>query len=54
MKITKILSLLLVSITIFSSCSKEDAQKTEDAVTINADGTLNTSDADGALYIIKS
>ncbi len=50
----KILSGLSLAVILLSSCKKDDTDAAPAPVTINADGTLNAADADGALYGIQS
>lgn len=52
MKIKNILLSLLTGLIIFSGCKKDDVQNTDPTVKVNADGSLNASDADGAFYTV--
>jgi hypothetical protein len=52
MKTSKILAILSLAVILFSGCKKDDVTPPSD-ITINADGSLNISDADGAFYAIQ-
>lgn len=52
MKTKNILGILLTGLVLFSSCKKEDVQNQAATVKVNADGSLNASDADGAFYTV--
>ena len=52
MKNTNILAVLLSGLFLFSSCKKDDVQNQAATVKVNADGSLNVSDADGAFYTV--
>ena len=54
MKTTKYLAIIALTVTLFSSCKKNDTQAPAEPVTINSDGSLNIADADGAFYAIES
>lgn len=54
MKANKILALLSLFLIMLSGCKKDDVKSTSDTVTVGADGSINISDADGALYAIQS
>ncbi len=53
MKTNKILCLAMLAFLFFSSCKKDDVQPPT-TITVNADGSLNINDADGALYAIET
>jgi len=54
MKTNKYLAIAAIALTLFSSCKKKDTAAPDATVSINADGSLNISNADGALYAIES
>lgn len=53
MKTNQILAVLAVAILLFSSCKKDEVPTPAEGVTVNADGSLNLNDADGAFYAIQ-
>lgn len=54
MKLTKILTAFALTLIVFTSCKKDNGtEDTPGTVTVNPDGSLNLSDADGALYAIQ-
>ena len=52
MKTKNILGILLTGFVLFSSCKKADVQNPDPTVKVNADGSLNAADADGAFYAV--
>lgn len=54
MKTKNILITLFAGLVLFSGCKKDDVQNPDPTVKVNADGSLNASDADGAFYTFVS
>lgn len=54
MKTTKYLAIVALALTFLIGCKKNDTQTPDPTISINADGSLNISNADGALYAIES
>ena len=54
MKTIKYLAIAALAVTFFAGCKKKDNQTSDPTISINADGSLNISNADGALYAIES
>lgn len=52
MKIKNFLLALFSGFVLFSSCKKDDVQSQNSAVKVNADGSINAADADGAFYTV--